>query len=87
MKFKAKNYFLFVIPCTVVFILLFTFGLSSYINKISENLTFYVFMFGMMAISMIGIYLAIGDDKKKPEDKKKANFPDMKTNYKHLEHK
>lgn len=86
MKFKGKNYFLFVIPTTVIFIIIFNLGISPLISN--ENVSTYIFMFAMMAISLIGIYLAIRDDdadKKKKQQDKNVSFPDMRTNYKHLD--
>lgn len=88
MKFKGKNYFLFVIPTTIIFMIIFNLGIAPQIGN--ESISTYIFMFVMMVISLIGIYLAIRDDdpdKKKKQQDKNASFPDMKTNYKHLDKK
>ena len=88
MKFKGKNYFKFVIPSTILFIIIYSLGIAPQISN--EKVASYIFMFGIVAISFVGIYLAIRDEdveKKKKQQEKKANFPDMKTNYKNLNKK
>ena len=88
MKFKGMNYFKFVIPTTVIFMIIYNLGIAPQIPN--ESVSNYIFMFGIMVISLIGIYLAIRDDdaeKKKKQQDKKTAFPDMKTNYKNLDKK
>ena len=84
MKFNTKNYFMFVLPLSILFILIYVLILSPYIARINETLEFVIFIVGMMGICMGGVYFAVRDKKKEKKDK--TSFPDMKTNYKNLDH-